>query len=226
MLPGEHPPIENVDLEIADAQPREQLSCRAVRAADHRVGARDKVIRHERDADVVIRSALEGVELPAEVTAARESDDAGRPVGACIIDELDRPTGLDIDINEKEMRLPLVDRGLALGDGGDDTAGVWPMLQREVDGVRNGLVANDQKHTKRVYRAVTLAAGARIAPRHHAMLGPALVDAHAEIAAERQRPSGGAAPELRLRATPEQDEETACVSTGAPTWERSVILGP
>lgn len=79
--------------------------------------ARDQVVGHERQADVVVCAALEGVELPTE--------------------------------------LPLVDRGLAFGDTSDDTAGVWPTLQREIDGVREGLVSDDQEHTKRVYGSVT-----------------------------------------------------------------------
>ena len=71
--------------------------------ADHGASARDQVVRHERDADVVVRAALERVELPPEVATPREGDDPRRPVGARIVDQLDRSTGLDVDVDDKEM---------------------------------------------------------------------------------------------------------------------------
>src|SRR5207244_11166355 len=112
----EHLSVENVDLEVTDPHARDQLAGAAVGPADHRWGAGDQIVRHEGETDVVIGASLEGVELPAQIAAPSEGDDPDRPGAARLVDELDPPTGLDVDINEKQMGLPLFDRASALGD--------------------------------------------------------------------------------------------------------------
>src|SRR5207249_2020923 len=113
---GEHLAVEDVDLEVTDAQARDQLTGAAVRPPDHRAGAGNEVVRHERDADVVVGAALEGVELPAQVAAPGEGDHTYVPLGARLVDELNRPPGLGVDVDHKEMGLPFRDRALRVVD--------------------------------------------------------------------------------------------------------------
>jgi hypothetical protein len=74
------------------------------------VGARDEVVRHEGDADVVVGTALECVQLATQIAAPGQRDDTDRPVGARAVDELDPRTRLDVDVDQKEMGLPLRER--------------------------------------------------------------------------------------------------------------------
>src|SRR5439155_19651723 len=85
--------VENVDLEVTDAQPREQLSGAAMCPTDHRARPRDKVVTPEWDADVIVGATLEGVELPTKVATPGERDHAHRPVVSRFVDELDPGTG-------------------------------------------------------------------------------------------------------------------------------------
>ena len=64
VLAGEHLTVENIDLEVSDAQAWHELADLTVSSAQHRPGAGDEIIWNERNADVVVSAALEGIELP------------------------------------------------------------------------------------------------------------------------------------------------------------------
>ena len=146
MLAREHLAVQNVDLEVADAQARDQLAGAAVRAADHRMRAGDQIVRHEGDADVVVGAALERVKLAAQIAAPGERDDAHGSMGPPVVDEPDRPAGLGIDVDHEQIRLPLPDRGPGLVHRSGDAALIAPVTQGEIDGVRERLVRDNQQH--------------------------------------------------------------------------------
>src|SRR6266550_946380 len=176
--------VQDVDLEVADAQSRDQLAGAAMCAADHGARARDEIVRHEGNADVIVRATLEGVELSAQVAASRERDDAQGGVVARLVDELDPGAGFGVDVDQEQMGLPFRERGLRASDRFGDPPEIASVPQGQVDGVREGLIADDQENT-----SPALGSSSGRCPcgsvRHRTMLGASgLVDANAELPAE------------------------------------------
>lgn len=155
-----------------------------MRSPDHRARARDEVVGHERDADVVIRSSLERVELAAEIAPPRERDHTDAGIGrARLVDELDARARLEIDIDEDEVRVPLRDRRLRAGDGVLRPADVGPVPERQVDRVRECAIADRDEDADHALRR-----GLGAALWHRPSLRGAVVDPNAEAAAHEQRP--------------------------------------
>ena len=98
---SEHSSVENVDLEIADAEPWNKLSGAAVCPPNDGARARDEVVGDERNADVVVRAALEGVEFPAEIAAPGECDHTKRTLASSLVDQLDPGACLGVDVDQK-----------------------------------------------------------------------------------------------------------------------------
>jgi hypothetical protein len=74
VISGEDLSVEHVDLEIADAEARDELSGTAVGPADHRPCAGDQIVWNERNTDVVVSTPLERIKLPAKVVAPRQRE--------------------------------------------------------------------------------------------------------------------------------------------------------
>lgn len=160
VAPREHRSVEHIDLQVGDAQAWDKLPGIAVGPVEHGPNAGDQVVWNERNTDEVIGAALEGVKLPAKIAAPRQRDDADRPCDPRLIDELDRPTScLEVDVEEKEMRPPYRERGLAVlhcpFGPPDITASV---TEDEVDGVRHGPTFKRNQHSD---RAVGISGGRR-----------------------------------------------------------------
>jgi len=103
--------VQHVELEIADLQARDELPGIAVGPADNGPRPGDQIIWNERNAEVIIGAALEGVELPAQIATPGERYHSDQPAGPRFVDQPDRRTGLKVDLEQKKMRLPLGDRG-------------------------------------------------------------------------------------------------------------------
>jgi AcrR family transcriptional regulator len=164
VIAGEDLPVEHVDLEITDTQARHELSGLAVGPADDRACARDQIVRNEWHTDVVIGTALEGIELSAKVASASQCDDADRPTGPRFVDELDTRAGLEVDVEKKEVRLPFGDRGLGGFDARFRAPEIASVAQGEVDRVRERAVFDHQEHA---HRALGVLRGGGGQPRRH-----------------------------------------------------------
>src|SRR6266852_1058488 len=136
MFTSEHLSVQNIDLQIPDTQARHELTDLAVSSAQHRARAGHEIIWNEGNADVVVSPALECIQLPPQIAAPGQRDHADRASGARVVDELDRRTGLEVNVKEEKMRLPLRDRGSGRFHRRFGPADIAAMPEGEVDGVR------------------------------------------------------------------------------------------
>src|SRR2546426_6068762 len=104
------------------------------------------------------------------------------------------------------MGPPLRDHGWGLGDSLRDSPQVMPVLQGQINGVRERPVTDDQKDAD---TAVGTSCGWRPSLRHRPILDRCLVNTHPEVAAQREWPAGGVTPHLeRIVVGAEENEET------------------
>ena len=68
---------------------------------------------------------------------------------AGLVDELDPRAGLEVDIEEQQVRLPLGDRGLGVRDGAGGPADVDSVPEGEVNGIRERPILDDDEHADR-----------------------------------------------------------------------------
>jgi hypothetical protein len=79
-----------------------------------------------------------------------------RPSGARVIDELNARTCLEVNVKEKQMRLPLCDRRPGAAHRPFTSADIASMPEGEIDGVRQRPVP---EHNKRACCAVGISRG-------------------------------------------------------------------
>ena len=56
------------------------------------------VVEDDSALSILVGTTIERVELPAKIAAPRKGDDADPTMGACLVDELDRPPDLYVDV--------------------------------------------------------------------------------------------------------------------------------
>src|SRR5439155_3279830 len=100
--------LDQIDLEGAEADLRDQRDAHVVGAAHEREWPGDDLIERERHLDDVVRATLERAQLHGRVAFSRERKDRDVPMGQATAEQVDEPL-VEVEIDQREVGVPVAD---------------------------------------------------------------------------------------------------------------------